>query len=109
MPGDYWNPNTALHDELLADAIGLFGRFETVIYVTVLRHLPLKAGLERLAEIRRAAAQILPGSRVWRRFYRRYTLAWDRPGGGSCAPPSGRVPLCDGGAHCHTAYQRCAT
>lgn len=32
-----------------------------------------------LAEIREAAAMVLPGSRVRRRFYYRYTLAWTRP------------------------------
>ncbi|WP_366180014.1 methyltransferase [Actinomyces timonensis] len=204
MPGDYWNHNTAFHDELVADAatrggrvldvgcgdgllaqrlaavseevvgieadpvtaqrarerltgvrnadvhrldvlgadvVGLLGRFETVTCVAVLHHLPLEAGLERLAElvapggrlivvglaanrsawdwllsaasilpiriasawhhesrdidvpvvqpreslaeIRRVAARVLPGSRVRRRFYYRYTLTWERPGGGS--------------------------
>ena len=34
---------------------------------------------ESLAEIRRTAATVLPGSRVRRRFYYRYTLAWVRP------------------------------
>lgn len=35
--------------------------------------------LESLAEIRRTAARILPGSRVRRRFYYRYTLCWHKP------------------------------
>lgn len=38
---------------------------------------------ESLAEIRRAAARRLPGARIRRRFYYRYTLIWDRPTGGS--------------------------
>lgn len=117
------------------------GVFQTVTCVAVLHHLPLEAGLERLAglvapggrlivvglaanrsawdwivsglsilpiraasrlhgetrdigvpvvrareplaEIRRAAARALPGARVRRRFYYRYTLTWDRPGAGS--------------------------
>ncbi len=32
-----------------------------------------------LAEIRAAAAEILPGARLRRRLYYRYTLVWDRP------------------------------
>ncbi|MGP5496506.1 class I SAM-dependent methyltransferase [Corynebacterium flavescens] len=35
--------------------------------------------LESFTEIRGAAARILPGSRVRRRFYYRYTLAWTKP------------------------------
>ncbi|WP_132992677.1 class I SAM-dependent methyltransferase [Gordonia zhaorongruii] len=35
--------------------------------------------VESLAEIRDAAALVLPGSRVQRRFYYRYTLAWTKP------------------------------
>ncbi len=34
---------------------------------------------ESLAEIRQAAATVLPGSRVRRRFYYRYTLTWTKP------------------------------
>ena len=128
-------------DVLGGDVVGQLGRFETVTCVAVLHHLPLEAGLERLAEfvapggrltvvglaanasawdwivsglsilpsraasrlhgemrdigvpvarareplaeIRRAAARALPGARVRRRFYYRYTLTWDRPGAGS--------------------------
>ncbi len=67
MPGDYWNHNTAgrLHGE--TRDIGV----------------PVARPRESLAEIRRAAARILPGVRVRRRFYYRYTLTWDRPGAGS--------------------------
>ncbi|MDO5645874.1 MAG: class I SAM-dependent methyltransferase [Dermabacter sp.] len=35
--------------------------------------------LESLTEIREAATTILPGSRVRRRFYYRYTLTWTKP------------------------------
>ncbi|GGP00096.1 hypothetical protein [Actinomyces gaoshouyii] len=45
--------------------------------------VPVARLRESLAEIRRAAALILPGARVRRRFYDRYTLTWDRPGGRS--------------------------
>ena len=38
---------------------------------------------ESLVEIRRAAARLLPGARIRRRFYYRYTLIWDRPTEGS--------------------------
>lgn len=34
---------------------------------------------ESLTEIREATARVLPGSRVRRRFYYRYTLAWSKP------------------------------
>lgn len=34
---------------------------------------------ESLEEIRAAASRILPGARVRRRFYYRYSLVWDRP------------------------------
>jgi len=34
---------------------------------------------ESLGEIRAAASRILPGARVRRRFYYRYSLVWDRP------------------------------
>ena len=34
---------------------------------------------ESLDEIRAAATRSLPGARVRRRFYYRYTLVWDRP------------------------------
>lgn len=34
---------------------------------------------EWLTEIKAAAAEILPGSRVRRRFYYRYTLTWAKP------------------------------
>ncbi|WP_302495957.1 hypothetical protein [Rhodococcus pyridinivorans] len=34
---------------------------------------------ESLADIRRAAAMVLPGSRIHRRFYYRYTLDWTKP------------------------------
>lgn len=40
--------------------------------------VPVAEPSESLAEIRRAAARLLPGSRVRRRFYYRYTLTWDR-------------------------------
>lgn len=128
-------------DVLDPDAADGLGEFDTVTCVAVLHHLPLEAGLERLAalvapggrllivglaanasaadwalsalsvvpiriasrlhreqrdigvptapareslrEIRAAAARILPGSRTRRRFYWRYSLAWDRPSGGA--------------------------
>ncbi|MDO4901138.1 bifunctional 2-polyprenyl-6-hydroxyphenol methylase/3-demethylubiquinol 3-O-methyltransferase UbiG [Actinomyces sp.] len=41
--------------------------------------VPTAPARESLREIRAAAAQILPGSRVRRRFYWRYSLVWDRP------------------------------
>ena len=34
---------------------------------------------ESLGEIRAAASRILPGARLRRRFYYRYSLVWDRP------------------------------
>ena len=34
---------------------------------------------ESLGEIRAASSRILPGARVRRRFYYRYSLVWDRP------------------------------
>lgn len=34
---------------------------------------------ESLADIRRTAAMVLPGSRIRRRFYYRYTLDWTKP------------------------------
>ena len=34
---------------------------------------------ESLTEVRNAAARVLPGSKVRRRFYYRYTLAWTKP------------------------------
>ncbi|WP_232023224.1 class I SAM-dependent methyltransferase [Actinomyces viscosus] len=34
---------------------------------------------ESLGEIRAAASRVLPGARVRRRFYYRYTLVWERP------------------------------
>jgi len=40
--------------------------------------VPVAQPRESLAEIRRAAARLLPGSRLRRRFYYRYTLVWDR-------------------------------
>lgn len=36
---------------------------------------------ESLSQIRAAARRLLPGARVRRRFYYRYTLVWDRPEG----------------------------
>ena len=36
---------------------------------------------ESLRQIRAAARRLLPGARVRRRFYYRYTLVWDRPEG----------------------------
>ena len=36
---------------------------------------------ESLRQIRTAARRLLPGARVRRRFYYRYTLVWDRPEG----------------------------
>lgn len=124
-------------DVLEPGAADGLGEFDTVTCVAVLHHLPLEAGLERLAalvapggrllviglaanasaadwvlsalsvvpiriasllhrerrdigvptaparqslrEIRGAAGRILPGARVRRRFYWRYSLVWDRP------------------------------
>ncbi|MDU0348520.1 hypothetical protein [Actinomyces sp. MRS3W] len=59
-PNHYWNHNAAFHDELVADAAGRGGRgtFDTVACV--------------------AAARILPGARIRRRCYWRYSLVWDR-------------------------------
>ncbi|WP_103061864.1 class I SAM-dependent methyltransferase [Actinomyces qiguomingii] len=126
-------------DVLEPGATDDLGEFDTVTCVAVLHHLPLEAGLERLAalvapggrllivglaanasaadwalsalsvapiriasllhgerrdigvptapareslrEIRAAAARILPGAQVRRRFYWRYSLVWDRPMG----------------------------
>ncbi|WP_136192175.1 class I SAM-dependent methyltransferase [Actinomyces procaprae] len=126
-------------DVLAPGATDCLGEFDTVTCVAVLHHLPLEAGLERLAalvapggrllivglaanasawdwalsamsvvpiriasllhgerrdvgvptapareslqEIRAASARILPGSRMRRRFYWRYSLVWDRPMG----------------------------
>lgn len=42
--------------------------------------VPVARPRESLAEIRRAAARLLPGARPRRRFYYRYTLTWDRSG-----------------------------
>ncbi|GAB7189920.1 class I SAM-dependent methyltransferase [Kineococcus sp. NUM-3379] len=42
--------------------------------------MPLRDPEASLAEVRAAAAQLLPGSRVRRRLYWRYTLDWSRPG-----------------------------
>ncbi|CED90975.1 hypothetical protein [Actinomyces succiniciruminis] len=87
----YWNHNAAFHNELVADAarrggraldVGcgeglLMERLAAVCDVGV----PTAPARESLQEIRAASARILPGSRMRRRFYWRYSPVWDRPMG----------------------------
>ncbi|WP_157117084.1 hypothetical protein [Nocardia vaccinii] len=40
---------------------------------------PVTPARETLAEIRRAAAECLPGARIRRRLFWRYSLVYDRP------------------------------
>ena len=42
--------------------------------------VPVAAPRESLREIRAVAARVLPGCRLRRRMYWRYSLTWDRPG-----------------------------
>ena len=42
--------------------------------------VPVAAPRESLREIRAVAAHVLPGCRLRRRMYWRYSLTWDRPG-----------------------------
>lgn len=96
MPEQYWNHNAAFHDEILADAAardGRGGRGGRACDVGCGEGLLL----QRLAgvceetvgiEADPATARLLPGSRVRRRFYYRYSLTWDRPAGP--APEAGR-------------------
>jgi methyltransferase len=41
--------------------------------------VPTSHPRESLREIRAAVARLLPGCRIRRRFYYRYTIAWDKP------------------------------
>lgn len=67
-----------------AEALGVF---DTVTCVAVLHHETRDVGVrtaapqQSLREIRSVAARVLPGCRVRRRFYYRYSLVWDRPTG----------------------------
>ncbi|CAM2756281.1 hypothetical protein ACSL103130_01365 [Actinomyces slackii] len=90
MPEQYWNHNAAFHDEILAETSTRGGRACDVGCWEGLLLQRLAGVCEEIVgiEVDPATARLLPGSRVRRRFYYRYTLTWDRPAG--LAPEAGR-------------------
>ncbi|RJF40213.1 hypothetical protein D4740_12375 [Actinomyces sp. 2119] len=102
FPESYWNHNAAFHGELVAPGcrllvIGLAARKSVadwaldLLGVVPIRcaslwyhetpdiDVPTAPARESLRHIGATARRTLPGARVRRRFYWRYSIVWDRP------------------------------
>lgn len=72
--------NKTVIDRLVAGALVLPVRVASTIHrESGYPGMTTEQPRESLADIRRAAAMVLPGSRIHRRFYYRYTLDWTKP------------------------------